>query len=415
VRHVRAIEALAIHKDARREVELRRLSKPSKDEAIGLDSTVGAPIGPGIEGEEGLEEGTLARAQVSADDGVHPFSDADACDANEEIPNDQSAARASAGRAALGGAPAPTRSPEREPSASWMASSTSLDVVGAGLILAVGAARRHALQTRAGTASGPPPQRPKGAEHARSAQSRPGGRLAASVAAGRGPDVLAPTCARGPHRRRGRSSTRSPGTETGRVSRRCLAPRREVGVEGSYSGTPLSGLGLLAGGSWFVASMLDAPVPADGPATGIAWQAAMPITQAADRGQLEPSGRRYIDHVCRVASNVPREALGVAWLHDVLERSDVIEEDLVAMGLARHERAALRLLTHRGEEERDDASFLPRVRIIAATLGPAGRIARAVKRADMEDRMRMPRDPGGTWTPPYARALAVMARNKVRG
>ena len=75
------------------------------------------------------------------------------------------------------------------------------------------------------------------------------------------------------------------------------------------------------------------------------------------------------------------------------------------------ERAALRLLTHRDvAEERDDATFLSHVRIIAATPGAAGRIARAVKRADMEDRMRMPRDPGAAWQPPYREALDLLAR-----
>ncbi len=50
------------------------------------------------------------------------------------------------------------------------------------------------------------------------------------------------------------------------------------------------------------------------------------------------------------------------------------------------------------------------MRIIAATPGRAGRIARAVKRADMEDRMRLPRDPGAAWRPPYREALDLLAR-----
>ena len=39
-----------------------------------------------------------------------------------------------------------------------------------------------------------------------------------------------------------------------------------------------------------------------------------------------------------------------------------------------------------------------------------GRIARAVKRGDMEDRMRMPRDPGAAWRPPDRRALELLER-----
>jgi len=108
---------------------------------------------------------------------------------------------------------------------------------------------------------------------------------------------------------------------------------------------------------------------------------------------------------------VPAEAVSVAWLHDALERAEVSEESLLAAGLSAQERAALRLLTHRDvAEERDDATFLSHVRIIAATPGGAGRIARAVKQADMEDRMRMPRDPGAAWQPPYREALDLLAR-----
>lgn len=137
----------------------------------------------------------------------------------------------------------------------------------------------------------------------------------------------------------------------------------------------------------------------------------MAIAEEVHAGQVEPSGRPYIAHVRRVAADAPPEAVGVAWLHDALERSsEVSEESLVSAGLSAEERAALRLLTHRGVEERDDATFLSHVRIIAATPGSAGRIARAVKRADMEDRMRMPRDPNAAWRPPYREALDLLAR-----
>jgi len=137
----------------------------------------------------------------------------------------------------------------------------------------------------------------------------------------------------------------------------------------------------------------------------------MAIAEEIHAGQVEPSGRPYIDHVRRVAAAAPPEAVGLAWLHDALERSEVSEESLVAAGLSAEERAALRLLTGRDvAEERDDATFLSHVRIIAATPGGAGRIARAVKRADMEDRMRMPRDPDAVWRPPYREALDLLAR-----
>jgi len=48
-------------------------------------------VGLGIEGEEGLEAGADAGAEAAAD-GVQAFSDEDAWDVIEEIPNDSAAA-----------------------------------------------------------------------------------------------------------------------------------------------------------------------------------------------------------------------------------------------------------------------------------------------------------------------------------
>jgi len=88
---VRVIDALAVHKDADGEIEVQHLSNLSKDEAIELGSKVGALIGLGIEGEAGLEAGAAAGAEVGAD-GIHAFSDDDAWDVLEDIPNDSAAA-----------------------------------------------------------------------------------------------------------------------------------------------------------------------------------------------------------------------------------------------------------------------------------------------------------------------------------
>jgi uncharacterized membrane protein len=88
---VRVIDALAVHKDADGEIEVAHLSNLSKDEAIELGSKVGALIGLGIEGEEGMRAGAEAGAEAAAD-GVSAFSDEDAWDVLEEIPNDSAAA-----------------------------------------------------------------------------------------------------------------------------------------------------------------------------------------------------------------------------------------------------------------------------------------------------------------------------------
>jgi len=88
---VRVIDALAVHKDAQGEIEVAHLSNLTKDEAIELGSKVGALIGLGIEGEQGLEAGAEAGAEAAAD-GVQVFSDEEAWDVLEDIPNDSAAA-----------------------------------------------------------------------------------------------------------------------------------------------------------------------------------------------------------------------------------------------------------------------------------------------------------------------------------
>ena len=88
---VRVIDALAVHKDAEGAIEVMHLSTLSKDEAVEIGSMVGALIGLGIEGEEGMYAGAEAGAEAAAD-GVTAFSEADAWDVVEDIPNDSAAA-----------------------------------------------------------------------------------------------------------------------------------------------------------------------------------------------------------------------------------------------------------------------------------------------------------------------------------
>jgi uncharacterized membrane protein len=88
---VRVIDALAVHKDAEGEIEVQHLSNLTTDEAIELGSKVGALIGLGIEGEEGMVAGAEAGAEAAAD-GVQVFTDEQAWDVLEDIPNDTAAA-----------------------------------------------------------------------------------------------------------------------------------------------------------------------------------------------------------------------------------------------------------------------------------------------------------------------------------
>ena len=90
---VRVIDALAVYKDAEGELEVEHLSNLTEDEAIELGSKIGALIGLGFEGEEGIEAGAVAGAEaVEEEGGVHVFDEETAWDVLEDIPNDSAAA-----------------------------------------------------------------------------------------------------------------------------------------------------------------------------------------------------------------------------------------------------------------------------------------------------------------------------------
>ena len=88
---VRVIDALAVHKDAEGEIEVAHLSNLTLDEAVELGSKIGALIGLGIEGEEGMQAGAEAGAEA-ASDGLDVFDDELAWDVLADIPNDSAAA-----------------------------------------------------------------------------------------------------------------------------------------------------------------------------------------------------------------------------------------------------------------------------------------------------------------------------------
>jgi uncharacterized membrane protein len=89
---VRVIDSLVVYKTADGELEVEHLSNLSEEEAIELGSKIGALIGLGIEGEEGMEAGAVAGAEQAADEGVNVFGGAEEWDVLEDIPNDSAAA-----------------------------------------------------------------------------------------------------------------------------------------------------------------------------------------------------------------------------------------------------------------------------------------------------------------------------------
>ena len=73
---VRVIDSLVVYKTADGELEVEHLSNLSEEEAIELGSKIGALIGLGVEGEEGMEAGAVAGAEQAADQGINVFGGA---------------------------------------------------------------------------------------------------------------------------------------------------------------------------------------------------------------------------------------------------------------------------------------------------------------------------------------------------
>jgi uncharacterized membrane protein len=88
---VRVIDSLAVYKDADGDLEVEHLSNLTQEEAIELGSKIGALIGLGIDGEEGMEAGAVAGGEQAAEEGINVFG-GDEWDVLEDIPNDSAAA-----------------------------------------------------------------------------------------------------------------------------------------------------------------------------------------------------------------------------------------------------------------------------------------------------------------------------------
>lgn len=73
------------------------------------------------------------------------------------------------------------------------------------------------------------------------------------------------------------------------------------------------------------------------------------LARAAHTGQYDKAGMPYWTHPARVAARVADDtsAQAAAWLHDVVEDSDVTLEDLLAQGFPAEVVAAVALLTRR--------------------------------------------------------------------
>lgn len=105
------------------------------------------------------------------------------------------------------------------------------------------------------------------------------------------------------------------------------------------------------------------------------------IASIAHRGQTDKLGNDYIDHPARVAEDFnwigqPVEHC-TAWLHDVIEDSDVTAADLLQAGILPEIVEAVELLTRRADVA--DEVYYERIR--------RHPVARAVKLADIADNL----------------------------
>jgi hypothetical protein len=131
------------------------------------------------------------------------------------------------------------------------------------------------------------------------------------------------------------------------------------------------------------------------------------IAERLHAGDCEEDGTPLLEHIRRVVLRVHADASAVAWLHEAFEWTAVTEHELLMEGLDSEELRALRLL-HRTHDSRSDGIYFAHLHLIAQAAGPAGRLARLVKIADLEDRCLHPRVRVDGWSPPYARGLGLL-------
>lgn len=134
------------------------------------------------------------------------------------------------------------------------------------------------------------------------------------------------------------------------------------------------------------------------------------IAEKAHAGQVDKLGEPYIGHVGRVAGFMAGDpsAEAVAWLHDVLEDTEVTAADLRSAGIDDEVIAAVEAITRRDGEREE--SYLARV--------SGNPLARKVKlEADLRDNAdpdrvaRLPGDVRASLAAKYRRYLSTLGGN----
>ncbi|MFQ4149659.1 HD domain-containing protein [Arthrobacter sp. LAPM80] len=137
------------------------------------------------------------------------------------------------------------------------------------------------------------------------------------------------------------------------------------------------------------------------------------VAAAAHAGQVDKVGASYIEHPARVAANVrllfphaPDAAVAVAWLHDVVEDTEIGFSDLRALGFSLDVMEGVDAMTKRNGERMED--YFARVRA-----NPLARMVKAADLLDNTDPVRVARlDPATAdrLRFKYARAAELLAR-----
>jgi (p)ppGpp synthase/HD superfamily hydrolase len=130
---------------------------------------------------------------------------------------------------------------------------------------------------------------------------------------------------------------------------------------------------------------------------------AVEIAEHAHAGQTDKAGEPYVEHLERVAAAVDGlDEKIVAYLHDILEKGDGWTRDrLEQAGFSPRIVSAVVALTRENGE--DDEHFVRRA--------VSHELARAVKRADLEDNRRQALIAGKP-TDKYDRGLALLAEQQ---
>lgn len=150
----------------------------------------------------------------------------------------------------------------------------------------------------------------------------------------------------------------------------------------------------------------EARIPEDGWAPLVA-NRAQALAEWLHGSQRDAGGELLIDRIRRVATAVPHDARVVAWLHEALEHTATSEVALLEEGLSSDDLRAIRLLSL-NIISRSHASYLAHVKLIASAEGPGAATARAVKRADLADRMAHHSMRANGSAPPYGMALEIL-------